>query len=133
MNTIEGGKNAGCVRGFIRTTQAWYYDAKTTLSGGKLDEVMFGFYAPEGGTTGEMRMLWSDLGGKTVPELRVYDDAWSALAEFGDVLALMAAADCSHSDDAHVSGDKFCEMLVQCGFVDMTERVRDERPWLQQG
>lgn len=122
MKTIETGKHAGCVRGFIHSTEAWYHRGKTSV----LDEVLFGFYAPEGGTTGEMRVVWRELGRDIVPELTVFDDAWAALAEFGDLLALMSAADAKH-----VTGKQFCEMLVQCRFVDMTERVEGERPWLQ--
>ena len=50
-----------------------------------LDEITFGWYVPDDGTTGEMQMRWEHLAGAIVPHLIVFDDAWHALATFTDV------------------------------------------------
>jgi len=43
---------------------------------------MFGMYVKGGGTSGEMAMRWHEIGGKKVPRLEVFSDAWSALVLF---------------------------------------------------
>lgn len=72
-----------------------------------------------------MRMVWKNLGRDIAAQLQVFDDAWNALTEFSDLLALMAKSETP-------SSKQFCEMLKQCGFVDLTERVKGEHPRLQQ-
>lgn len=120
---VSDGKHDHCIRGFIHSTQAWYRDS---LHLGKrvVDEVMFGFYALDGGTTGEMKMNWELLCDKPVPRLCVFDDAWSALYQFNDVLAKL-----SDVDGENITAEAFCELLLSCGFVDMTERTRGVKSW----
>jgi hypothetical protein len=89
-----------------------------------VDEVMFGFYALDGGTTGEMKMQWELLNEQPVPRLCVFDDAWHALYQLNDVLAKL-----SNADGENISPKAFCEVLVSCGFVDMTERFRGDQSW----
>jgi hypothetical protein len=123
MAITSEDRHKGDVRGFIHSTQAWYRES-LMLEDGVVDEVMFGFYASDGGTSGEMPMRWETLNGEPVPRLCVYDDAWHALYQLNDVLAKLANA-----DGDKISPEEFCELLVSCGFVDMTERVRGEKPW----
>jgi hypothetical protein len=125
MEIVKSGKHKGCVRGFVHTGDAWY--KKSALAPDVLDDVMFGFYAPEAGSTGtgEMGMRWYEQDGKAVPRLEVYDDGWHALNEFSDVTQRLAAL-----DNQGISPKQFCEILLECGFLDMTERVRDVRHWL---
>lgn len=73
-------------------------------------------YADEGGTSGEMSIEWVELAGRSVPLLKVFDDAWSALSMFGDLLQKMAEV-----DNDNISQEQFVEMLLSCGFVDQTE------------
>ena len=103
--------------GFYHSAESWHWPASRTRD--ERDSVNFGFYAPEGGTSGEMVMLWSELGGKLVPCLRVYDDAWSTLAHLSELVMAMGEI-----DDQNVSPAAFCAMLLDFGFKDLTQRVR---------
>lgn len=78
-----------------------------------LDETLyFGLYAPHGGTSGEMSIYWKNLLGDYVPCLHCYDDGWSTLAQFKDVIDAMA-----EHDNKNISINDFCKMLESCGFV----------------
>ena len=122
MQIVAEGKHKGCVRGFHHNGVAWYRDS--ALNGDTVDEVTFGFYSVEGGTTGEMSVRWAPLQGKNVPQLRVFDDAWHALAEMKDLLDALAL-----HDNQTISPEKFCEILLACGFVDMTARTQGDKSW----
>ena len=107
-------KHDGSVRGFYHLSKAWY--GKGCLeSSDILDEVMFGFYHKDGGTTGEMSMRWKELGGKEVPKLEVFDDGWHALNEFKDVIQKLADV-----DNLNINPEQFCEILLDCGFENLT-------------
>jgi hypothetical protein len=106
----------GCVRSYIHTSAAWYGGANV-LRDGVEDEVMIGMYDPDGGTTGEFAVRWYKLSGKLTPKLEAYDDAWSALLQFQDVLAMMAELDGEDPSPA-----EFCRILEDAGVKDTTER-----------
>lgn len=109
--------HTGCRRGFIWTSQAYY--AKTALATRDvLDNITIGMYHPEGGTTGEFTIEWTELGGRECAQLKAYDDSWSALQLFGDVLAKVA-----EHDDAGLTPAQLAELLLSCGVVDLTDRV----------
>jgi hypothetical protein len=81
---------------------------------------MFGLYhynefSEDDGRTGEMQMEWQDIRGRDVPQLRVYDDAWSALATFHDVIDKLG-----EHDNENVTPEQFIEILKSCGFSDRT-------------
>lgn len=82
---------------------------------------MFGSYAIAGGTNGEMSVKWHTLSGKYVPHLEVFDDAWSVLYSFADVLEAMA-----EEDNCNINPTEFCTILLRCGFKDLTARERKE-------
>lgn len=103
-----------CKRGFTHLSKAWYGPAYLSRSN-YVDEVNIGFYHPEGGTTGEFVVTWKELAGKVTPRLKAYDDGWSALFHFGDMLESMASI-----DGEDVSPDEFCKLLVALGIEDMT-------------
>jgi hypothetical protein len=105
-----------CVRGFSIRSEAWY--GKMPLDEDMLDEIMVGMYHPEGGTTGEFGVRWSMIGGEATPRLEVFNDAWSALVNFTDLLEWMASV-----DDQHVSPKEFSEALKRIGVKDLTERI----------
>lgn len=102
----------GDVRGFYWTRKAWYSKSMTE---DKKREIMFGFYAPGGGTSGEMCMRWHDLGGHWVPRIEVFRDAWDALYQFGDILRELA-----ERDNQNITEEDFVEILKGCGFEDQT-------------
>lgn len=110
-------KHEGMIKGFTQLSRAWY--GKVNLQNANyIDDVTFGFYAPEGGTTGEMSVRWVYLGGRYVPELTIYSDAWSALANMHDLIDLLG-----QYDDADSSPEEFCKYLLDCGFQDLTEET----------
>lgn len=99
----------GCKRGFYWQNKAWYHRPQDK------DGIMFGLYHNEGGTTGEMSVTWEPIGGKMVPKLGVFDDAWSALSLFGDLMQRLAKV-----DDENITEEVFVTILEACGFQDMT-------------
>ncbi len=105
------------IRGFHILSQAWYADAN--LRGARwLDDVIFGLYDEEnGGTDGEMSVKWYDLGGRIVPKLECFDDAWATLVEFTDVITMLG-----NKDGQNITPDKFAEILLSRGFRDLTVR-----------
>ncbi len=106
----------GCKRGFIHMSAAWWGASQGRYQREK-DKVRIGFYRPDGSTTGEFYIGWELLCGSLIPRLYVFDDAWSALFNFGDMLKSMADA-----DDQNVSPEEFCKMLVALGIEDLTPR-----------
>lgn len=108
----------GMIKGFTQLSRAWYGPVNLKCLN-KIDEITFGFYSLEGGTTGEMSMDWVKLEGKIVPELSVFSDAWSALAHFHDLIDLLG-----EHDDEDPTPEQFCKYLLACGFQDRTETVQ---------
>jgi hypothetical protein len=62
-----------------------------------------------------MSMNWEELGGKLVPYLRVYCDAWKALANFKDVIDALGRLDSKSITDID-----FVKILLDSGFTDLT-------------
>lgn len=98
-----------CRRAFHWSTKAWYQLP------GSAQEINFGMYHLEGGTTGEMSMRWVDLGNEFSPQLRVFCDAWHALSLFPDLVEILG-----QHDDENITQEQFVEILLQCGFEDLT-------------
>jgi hypothetical protein len=106
----------GDFRGFYHLSEAWY-GPSNLVNSKYTDEVNFGFFCPDGGTSGEMAMRWQELGGKDVPELTCFSDAWNTLASFPDLIAAMGEL-----DDTDPTPKQFCALLMQLGFKDLTPR-----------
>jgi len=105
-------KHEGCIRGFHHYSAAWYAEP------GEPDRINFGWYVHGGsGTTGEMEMNWTNLDGSQVPRLCVCYDAWHALSTFRDVITVLA-----DHDKKNITPAQFCQILLGCGFTDLTER-----------
>jgi len=73
-------------------------------------------YNYERETSGEMTMMWINLNNRQVPQLTAFDDSWSALALFGDLIQKMGEV-----DDECITQEQFVEMLLSCGFEDKTQ------------
>ena len=103
--------------------RAFYWTDKTEYGEAGLQpknvqhEVLFGLYAPNsgGGTRGEMAMRWYVCGNHIAPRLEVFDDGWGALAEFVDLLRVLALR-----ADENITPQQFIELLQIRGFVDHT-------------
>jgi len=85
--------------------------------------VSFGFYDPEGGTTGSMRVAWYPLDnrkGSPYAKLECFEDAFHALGQFTDVISKLAEV-----DGEHIQPTEFCQLLTECGFKDLTEETHE--------
>jgi hypothetical protein len=109
------GKHTGCKRQFTQLSRAWYGSRD-----GVVDEVTIGLYHQEGGTTGEFSVVWKIpyLARDASPQLQSWDDSWSALFQFGDLLESMADL-----DDKDVSPEAFCQLLTGLGIADATKET----------
>lgn len=87
---------------------------------GGVDEITFGYYTPDGGTSGEMLIRWKALEAGKPPTARLesFQDSWHALATFKDVLDALGELDNTYPTVAHVA-----QALLACGFTDATPRV----------
>ena len=104
----------GCKRGFYQLSKAWYGESNLR-STEKVDEITIGYYHPDGGTSGEFQISWEKLCGNIVPKLEVWDDGWSALSSFSDMIDFMATI-----DGENIAPDLFAENLRKLGIEDMT-------------
>lgn len=101
----------GCVRAFHFSDEAFY--ARSVPPQRYTSEVMFGFYARAGGTSGEMAMRWyGGLGAR----LEVFGDSFEALAFLPDLIAALV-------DKGDVGPKEFCDLLLSLGFEDHTRRA----------
>lgn len=105
----------GDFKGYTHLKRAWYGESCLKNYKDTLDEVIFGFYSPDGGTSGEMCMRWEELDRKATPQLTVWNDTWHTLWEFRNVIESLADV-----DDQHITPEQFCEILNRCGFQDRT-------------
>lgn len=105
-------KHEGCVRGFRIRSESWY--GRFLNSVGCCEEIMIGMYADDdrgGGTSGEFAIRWLHVGGRQVPRLEVFDDAWNALLKW------LASV-----DGRNVTPRQVADALVSMGVKDMTQR-----------
>ena len=107
--------HSGCKRQFTQLSTAWY-GPELLKSKNEIDVVTIGYYHPSGGTTGEFQVLWEYIGRMLTPKLCAFDDSWSALYEYRDLLELMAGI-----DGKDVSPDEFCKILSDLGIEDATK------------
>ena len=101
-----------CRRGYHRSSKAWY--AKTLKA--EIIEVSFGMYHLDGSTSGDMTMEWIELGGEQNARLKCFEDSWSALSLFDDLIQKMGSV-----DKMLIQEPEFCKMLDECGFKDLTK------------
>lgn len=111
-------KHDGCKRQFVQLSKTWYAEIIKERKD-LVDEFELGFYFPDGSTSGEFRVCWTELFGKIVPCLYAYDDGWSALYQFSDVLKKMAEV-----DGRRITPNKFREILLSSGVEDATQSVK---------
>jgi hypothetical protein len=101
-------------RGFVHLSRAWYGEAnlrQVTF----IDQINIGLYSDSGQIGGEIVITWCVIGTAVCPRLECFDDAWENLAFFSELIKTMAEV-----DNKCVTPDKFRELLLSCGFEDMT-------------
>lgn len=109
-------KFKGFKRGFCHLSSAWYGETIMHQSD-YIDQITIGFYRAEGGTAGEFTITWRKLVGRVTPKLEAWQDSWSVLNQFRDVLDKLDAL-CGKRP----SPEEICKVLVECGVEDMTPR-----------
>ena len=114
-------KHEGGVRQFIQVSKAWYANTSLGDRNKTLDVFNIGIYFEEGGTTGEFSVVWEELCGKFTPRLKCFDDGWSALNEFSDLIKKLALV-----DGQDISPDQFGEILLTIGIEDRTPIVEKD-------
>ena len=99
----------GCIRGYYRYSKAYYAKPEDRIS------VMVGMYHPDGGTSGEFEFEWYYLSGSLCARLNSFEDSWSALSKFQDLLDIMADI-----DSECIQEPEFCEILDKLDIKDLT-------------
>jgi len=102
----------GCKRAYIRSSKAHYAEFLPR----ETEKVMVGMYHPEGGTSGEFEFEWVILNGKGCARLKAFEDSWSALWLFKDLLEKM-----SEIDSEEIQEPEFCQLLDSLGIIDITQ------------
>jgi len=119
--------HAGKVRSFYQLSRGWHQPREITIKDRFLDEIMIGFYGPNGSTSGEFAVRWYDMGDAIMPRLEAFDDSWHALSQCTDLILAMA-----ERDNETMTPSQFCELLMGLGFVDRTPIAPEKRSRLPQ-
>lgn len=107
------------VPGFYWQNRAWYAAANNIT----LPAVEIGlYYLAGGGTEGEFHIEWHELGGRLVPQLALFDDAWKLLArpDFAPLWAWLA-----NHDNQYITDADLVTALRNFGFHDLTAYQRE--------
>ena len=103
-------------RGFHWFKKSWYASPRNSHT------IAFGLYTKSGRKNGEMTMRWIEFeDGQSAPKLECFDDAWSILAGFHDVMVAIGKA------KENITQEEFIEILLQYDFKDMTEYEMKQR------
>jgi len=83
-------------------------------------QIFFGLYEvnennQSEGSIGEMCMEWELINYQLTPQLKCFNDGWNALSTFSDLLAELAKY-----DNQDISEEKFIEILLSCGFIELS-------------
>jgi hypothetical protein len=107
------------VRGFIRFDKAWYAES----NGIRNPEINVGIYdTDDEGCVAEFIVAWHELGGKLIPQLQIFSDAWKMFAGMKDFIDELAKY-----DRQDISADTFCGILLSLSFKDLTEYETPEK------
>ena len=99
-------------RAYIRLSKLSY--AKQIL--GSTKRVMVGMCAPNGIMSNSFTFEWVELNGENYVMLQAFEDAWSDLWLFNDLLEKMAKIDSNGIQET-----EFCQLLDSLGIMDVTQ------------
>jgi hypothetical protein len=109
-------KHKGCTRCYIRTSKSYYAKSlpKENL------RVIVGMYDLDGGgTSGEFEFEWVLMNNKGIAKLNAFEDSWSSLWQFKDLLEKM-----NEIDNQEIQEPEFCKLLDSLGILDNTEYLK---------
>jgi hypothetical protein len=107
--------HTGKTRSFYQLSRGWPEQRNSPNRDRYLDEIMIGFYAPSGASSGEFAIRWYDVGKDIMPRLEAFDDSWHALSQCSDLIAALA-----QHDSETITPSMLCMILTDLGFVDRT-------------
>lgn len=99
------------IKAFIIPHEAWYKDLIK-----EAPYITIGFYYESGGTEGEFKIVWEDIGIR----LLAFGDSWEVLGKMPELIELMAGIS---KKKISPTVKQFAEMLEDIGFKDITERI----------
>lgn len=102
------------IKAFIIPHEAWY---KEIIK--EPPYITIGLYCESGGTEGEFKIAWEDLGIR----LLAFDDSWKELGKMPELIELLAGIS---KKRIRPTVKQFAEMLEDIGFKDITERERKD-------
>ena len=108
---------SGGIRAYIRNSKAWY------ASGNENVEITIGIYhSSTEGTRGEFSVEWLNIANNELlaPRLCSFDDSWSVLNEFKDLLEKM-----KELDNQNIQEPEFCKVLDSLNIKDITKYERE--------
>jgi len=84
-----------------------------SLHNNKLEEIMVGVYLDNGnqGTIGEFEISWIELGNKSTPYIKLFDNAWKLLIEMPELFAALAK-----KADMNSTPDEIESLLIELGY-----------------
>jgi hypothetical protein len=117
--------NHEIIKGFSQLSRCW--DADELLeqryeesNDNIMDVVTFGLYDVEGSSIGDVSIEWIKRGEGCITKLSVLGCDISVLSKVYDVVNLMSSYDCDK-----LTPEEFCELLLENGFIDMTQVSED--------
>lgn len=102
------------IKAFIIPSESWYKDIIK-----EKPYITIGFYHESGGTEGEFKIVWEDLGIR----LMAFHDSWEVLGRMPELIELMAGIS---KKKMNPTIKEFAETLKDIGFKDITERSRKD-------
>ena len=89
-----------------------------------VDRIMLGIQSRDGGCYCEMGICWHDLGKCTALRIECFDDAWAMLltTKFGELMHRLMEG------GKNLSTDAVSQILIGCGFTDMSDNPLSEKP-----
>lgn len=102
-------------KGFSIPSKSWYAD----VIGEKKESITIGIFTEDGGTQGEFRLEWEELGIR----LKAYNDSWETLNQMPELINLLAEIERAGTEPTL---EKFAEMLKELDYEDQTEYERSD-------
>lgn len=114
MDIID--KHEGDKKGFTQLSKTSYGETILNKEKNVKDIVTIGFYAEEGGTSGEFEIRWEVFkeGYKEiicVPKLEIFNDAWSSLSNMPELIKFLG-----RNDNKNITADELCSFLEYSGY-----------------
>lgn len=117
---FPGINSGGYFWGFICHSRQDYADI-VPLDG--VDEIMLGIQHEQGGCLCELAFCWHMLGGKPIPRLEMYSDAWPILQTCAFAAVMTQLTEMCRTSEP--TPDEVSALLIAHGFKDQSDRLLD--------